>query len=83
MIYGYGVGVYAAWTRSFLVERETAMFRLAMSWLFRTQLPRLFNSIFRWPCAVTFDLSLAELRGCVAGPWNYVTSRRRLHKRTG
>ena len=83
MIYGYGVGVYAAWTRSFLVERETAMFRLAMSWLFRTQLPRLFNSIFRWPCAVTFDLSLAELRGCVVGPWNYVTSRRRLHKRTG
>jgi hypothetical protein len=83
MIYGYGVGVYAAWTRSFLVQHETAMFRLAMSWLFRTQLPRMFNSVFRWPCAVTFDLSLAELRGCVAGPLIYLRSRQRLRRRKG
>ena len=47
MIYGYGVGVYAAWTRSFLVEREYSMIRPGLSWLFRTQLPGLFRSAFR------------------------------------
>jgi len=81
MFYGYGVGVYAAWTRSLLIEHETAMFRPAMSWLFRTQLPRLIRSILRQPCAVTFDLTLAELRGCIAGPWHYLSSRRQLQKR--
>jgi glycosyltransferase involved in cell wall biosynthesis len=81
MVTGYGTGVYAAWTRSFLIEHETAMWRPAMSWLFRTQLPRLVRALFWQPCGVTFDLTLAELRGCMTGPWAYVSSRRQLQKR--
>jgi len=81
MITGYGIGVYAAWTRSLLIEHETAMWRPAMSWLFRTQLPRLMRALFWQPCGVTFDLTLAELRGCMTGPWAYLSARRQLQKR--
>jgi glycosyltransferase involved in cell wall biosynthesis len=80
MVYGYGVGVYAAWTRSFLVEHELGMLRPAVSWFFGKQLPALVSSILRQPCSITFDLVFAELRGCAAGPWSYLAARRELQK---
>ena len=80
-IYGYGVGVYAAWMRSFLIEHETAMIRPALSWLLRTQLPRLVRSLLWQPCEVTFELTLAELCGCLVGPWAYLSARKQLRKR--
>ena len=76
MVFGYGVGVYAAWTRSWLVEREVAMLPLAASWLWRKQLPTLVRAAFLRPCSVTLDLILAELRGCLSGPRAYRVSRR-------
>jgi glycosyltransferase involved in cell wall biosynthesis len=82
MIYGYGVGVYAAWTRSFLVEHEWSMFRLAARWFFETQLPNLFRSALWRSSPVHFDLGLLELRGCIAGPWHYLASRAAVRKRT-
>jgi glycosyltransferase involved in cell wall biosynthesis len=81
MIHGYGVGVYAAWTRSFLVEHEWSMFRLASRWFFETQLPNLFRSAFWRSSPVHFDLGLLELRGCLAGPWHYLASRAAVRKR--
>ena len=79
MAYGYGVGVYAAWTRSFLVEHETGMLQPALSWFARRQLPTLIRSALQ-PCGITFDLILSELRGCAAGPWAYLASRRAVRK---
>jgi hypothetical protein len=76
MAFGYGVGVYAAWTRSWLVDREVAMLPLAVSWLWRKQLPTLVRAAFLRPCSVTLDLILAELCGCLSGPRAYRVSRR-------
>ena len=80
MVHGYGVGVYAGWTRSFLVERELGMFRPALGWLFGTQLPALIRSILQ-PCSISFDLVWSELRGCAIGPWTYLAARREARKR--
>jgi glycosyltransferase involved in cell wall biosynthesis len=76
--YGYGVGVYAAWTRSLLIEGELSAPKLAWGWLRHSQLPALARSLLRRPGSVPLDLLLAELRGCAAGPWAYLSSRKRL-----
>ena len=76
MVYGNGVGAYAAWTRNLVVEREWGVLRLALGWLVGDQLPRLVRSLLRRPGAVPLDLTMAELRGCAAGPWAFFESRR-------
>ena len=75
-VYGYGVGVYAFWTRRLLVEHEFSVFRLAGNWFFRYQLRSLAKSLLRRPCCKPLDLLLAELCGCLAGPRAYLRSRR-------
>jgi hypothetical protein len=77
-LYGYGVGVYAFWTRRLLVEREVRVLGLAGDWLFRHQLPALGRSLLRRPGATPADLLLAELLGCAAGPAAYLRSSWRL-----
>ena len=47
MVYGNGVGAYAAWTRNLVVEREWGVLRLALGWLLGDQLPRLVRSLLR------------------------------------
>jgi cellulose synthase/poly-beta-1,6-N-acetylglucosamine synthase-like glycosyltransferase len=71
-IYGYGVGVYAWWTKKLLYEGETSVLYLAADWLLKYQLP----SMLRSPNIHTFKLLAAELAGCLAGPWAYLRSRR-------
>jgi GT2 family glycosyltransferase len=78
---GYGVGVYAAWTRSLLFEGELSTPKLAWKWFRNKQLPALIRSIVRRPGSAPLDLLLAELRGCAVGPWAYLSSRRRLRQR--
>jgi GT2 family glycosyltransferase len=80
-IYGYGVGVYAFWTRAFLVEKEWLTLQRAWWWFCRKQLPNLARSLLRRPDRVPLDLLLAELCGCIIGPGAYLVSRRRLKKR--
>lgn len=80
-IHGYGVGVYALWTRHLLFERELTVPKLAWGWFWSTQLPALARSLLKRANSVPLDLLLAELRGCVAGPWAYLASRRRLRAR--
>ena len=79
-IFGYGVGIYASWTRSFLVERDWGVFRRALGWLVREQIPRLISSYFRpskdWPR----QLLWAELQGCLRGPSAYLVARRTARK---
>lgn len=74
--YGYGVGVYAGWTRSLLIDREIKVFSLALGWFWYDQLPKLLNSFQGKPNSIPLDLLWAELRGCLQGPQAYFVSRR-------
>ena len=67
-IHGYGVGVYAMWTRRLIVDHEIGVLRHASRWLRLVQIPRLWRSLWRRPDNVPIELLLAELRGCLAGP---------------
>jgi glycosyltransferase involved in cell wall biosynthesis len=80
-IRGYGTGVYAYLTRTLLVEREIGVLKLSYSWFINYQLPDLFRSVFKRPGSKSFKLLLAELRGCIMGPWAYVVSNKK-SKRT-
>lgn len=75
-VYGYGVGVYAAWTRAYLVDGEKGVPKRAFAWFFHEQLPELVRGLRGKPDARPFDVSLAELRGCIRGPGAYFASRR-------
>jgi len=76
VLYGYGVGVYSLWTRSLIYDREPFVIIQALRWLLQSQLPGLVSSLLRLPQSVPLDLRLAELRGCLAGPWAYKRARR-------
>ena len=73
---GYGVGVYAFWTRMFVVNREFSVPLLALKWLWYKQLPELVASVRKQPDSVPSDLLLAQLRGCISGPMAYFASRK-------
>jgi hypothetical protein len=77
-IYGYGVGVYSALSRALLVSGEIGVFGVAWSWFRSVQAKRLIKALFRRPGAPPRDLILAELKGCLVGPWAYRKSMRRL-----
>ncbi len=79
-IRGYGVGVYAFWTRLLVVENELGILRLPYYWFIKTQLPNVIKSIFRRPDSQPLSLLLAELQGCFLGPWKYLLSRRSKRK---
>ncbi|OUL23362.1 glycosyltransferase [Nostoc sp. 106C] len=74
-LYGYGVGVYSFWTRCLLVEREFGVLLLPLGWFLHDQLPNSLKSFFRFPGSRPLDLLLAELQGCLVGPWSYFVSR--------
>lgn len=80
-IHGYGVGVYATWTRRLLLEHEPGVLRHAFQWLRHSQMPQLWRALRHRRDSVPADLVLAELQGCLAGPWAYFTARRRLRAR--
>lgn len=75
-LYGYGVGVYAFWTRMILVEKEWRMLPLALGWLYHDQIPHLVRALLRRPDSIPLDLIVAELRGCFVGPWAYLAARK-------
>ncbi len=79
-LYGYGVGVYAMWTRKLLVDREPGVLRHAVRWFRYGQVRHLYRALRRRPDAVPLDLLLAELRGCLAGPAAYLAARRQLRE---
>lgn len=77
-LFNYGIGVYAFWTRSLVVEGELGVMKLPFMWFFYEQLPNLMKSILKRPNSIPFDLLWMELAGCLAGPWFYLASRRRM-----
>jgi GT2 family glycosyltransferase len=76
-IQGYGTGVYAAWTKSFLVDREWGVPRMAWGWMRHDQIPGLVRSVLRQGDRRSIRLALLELWGCALGPWAYLVSARR------
>ncbi len=75
---GYGIGVYAFWTRMFLVNREFSVPLLAWGWFRYKQLPELVASLKKKPDSIPSDLLLAQLRGCISGPMAYLGFRKKL-----
>ena len=83
-VYGHGVGVYAAWTRSIIVHKEFGVLKLAWQWFWREQLPELLHGLRRLQQdkdSIELKLILIELLGCLVGPWAYLSSRQK-QKRT-
>ncbi|MGZ3853429.1 MAG: glycosyltransferase family 2 protein [Flavisolibacter sp.] len=75
-IHGYGVGVYAFWTRLFYVEKQYSIILFSKRWLLDTQLPNLYRSMFKIGKHYPLSFVFAELRGCLKGPFAYFKSRR-------
>jgi GT2 family glycosyltransferase len=75
-IYGYGVGVYAMWTGQILERADLSVARQALRWATRVQIPALAKALVRRSDAPPLDLVLAELKGCVRGPFAWNASRR-------
>src|SRR4028119_2280875 len=80
---GYGIAVYAFWTRMFVINREFSVPLLAWEWLWNKQIPELFASVRKQPGCIPSDLLLAQLRGCMRGPMAYFSSRKWLQKVKG
>jgi len=77
-LHGYGIGVYAFWTRMFVINREFSVILFAWWWLRYKQIPELIASLRKQPDAIPSDLLLAQLRGCISGPMAYFASRKQL-----
>ncbi len=74
-IKGYGIGVYAFWTRLFFAEKQYSIIFFPRNWLLHTQLPNFYKSIFgikKYP----LSFLLAEFMGCLKGPFAYFKSRK-------
>jgi GT2 family glycosyltransferase len=75
VIYTYGVGVFAWWTRALFFERELTLLKLAPLWFFNHHIGNVVRSLFRRPERVPLDLAWAEFVGAVEGPFAYFRSR--------
>lgn len=80
-IHGYGVGVYAFWTRLFLVEKEYSILKFPWYWFKNIQLPNLVRSLLRRRNSQPTELIVAEILGCAKGPWAYLSARREVKRR--
>jgi len=75
-IEGYGTGVYAMWTGRVIERGELAVLKQAARWFATVQVPQLAKALAGRPDAMPRDLALAELAGCVKGPWAWFASAR-------
>lgn len=75
-IHGYGVGVYATWAGQVIERGDLSVLRQATRWATRLQMPALWRSLLRRPGSAPMDLVLAELRGCLEGPFAWWRSSR-------
>lgn len=73
-IYGYGVGMYAYWTKLLIKDREWWVLRQAIEWFYYYQFKNLVKSILRWPGHHPLSLVWAEWRGCFRGLSAYFKS---------
>ena len=79
-LYGYGVGNFATWTRTLLVEGELGALVSAQKAV-QHRLKQLTHALLRRPDSLPVYLILAILRGYAIGPWAYIVSRKRFPTR--
>lgn len=75
-IRGYGVGVYAFWTRLFFIEKQYSIVLFSKGWLLHTQLPNLARAVLGLKNHYPLSFLLAEFQGCLRGPFAYFRSRK-------
>lgn len=74
-LYGYGVGVYAWWTRALLLERELGVLLAGPLWFVQYYVRGLWRSITGRRPAMPARFALAELLGALRGPFAYIQAR--------
>ena len=82
-IFGYGVGLYAWWTKTLFVEKELTLLYWGTLWFFQHNLGNLIRSLIRRSGCIPLDLAWAEFWGSVIGPFRYLQSRRALDRQIG
>jgi GT2 family glycosyltransferase len=75
-IFGYGVGVFAWWTKVVLQEKEIASVFSLGKWFFSYYFLNLFKSLMRRPGSLPFRLSVAEFLGTFLGPFAYLKAKK-------
>jgi len=75
-IMGYGVGVYAFWTKLFVADKQYSIITFPKGWFLHSQLPNLVKSILRKSGRYPLTFILLELLGCLKGPFAYFKSRK-------
>jgi len=79
-LYGYGVGVFAWWTRTLLVERELALLKVGPSWFCKHYIGGLVKVLLKRPGHMPRDLAWAEFRGALVGARSYLRARNALRR---
>jgi GT2 family glycosyltransferase len=79
-MHGYGIGVYAFWTRLLFVEKQYSILRFPRIWLLNHQLPNLYKWFLRRNKNYPLSFILVELQGCLKGPFAYFKSRKLLNE---
>jgi GT2 family glycosyltransferase len=75
--FGYGVGIYAVWTRRLLIDHQLGVLISALQHARYYQLPSLTHALLRRPNHIPLDLVLSEMAGCLFGTYAYFFSRNR------
>ncbi|MGZ7226942.1 hypothetical protein ACXWO0_10780, partial [Streptococcus pyogenes] len=57
------------------------VFQIAFNWFWYSQFRSLVKALLKKPGTIPAPLILAELKGCLAGPGSYLTSRKKLKAR--
>ena len=75
-IYGYGVGVFAWWTKIIFKEKEITSIIPSIIWFFLHYFLNLFKSLLRRPGVLPFRLTVVEFLGTLRGPFAYFKAKK-------
>jgi GT2 family glycosyltransferase len=75
-LYSYGVGLFAWWTHTLLVENELPSLAIGFSWFRRHHLRNLIRAFRSRGKHIPRDLAIAEFRGVLAGPVSLLKARK-------
>lgn len=78
-MFGYGVGLFAWWTRALVVEKELPVLYWGGRWFVGHILREVVRSLLKRPGHSPLDLAIAEFAGAISGPWRYYLARRKLY----
>jgi GT2 family glycosyltransferase len=76
-LFGYSVGVYAFLLRCLHEHGDLHALSVGWQWFRGHHLREISRALRRQPGRLPLDLLMAEVRGCLAAPYVYISSRRR------